>query len=213
MDLPPTSPDGSSETGTAWVERLRNAADVQAWGQFVERYSRRIRAWLLSKGYSVHDIDDVVQELALTIHRRIQAYVRARAPFRRWLYVVTIHLAKDLAAKEHAEQEKKVRYDAVTPKVVDGSDAQELESVVDDEVLRQLVRDALWDLLSREQISKRDYEIFVHLLTARDPRAAWRSLSAKHGLKIATLYKVKSRVLKLLKLALAKLDSRGAGAV
>jgi DNA-directed RNA polymerase specialized sigma24 family protein len=208
VDKPNSSKNGSSATGDL-PKRLLDPSDQRSLDEFVERYSRRIKAWCLSKHFSEEIAEEVIQQLAISIRRRLQTYSREIGRFRPWLRQVTIHAAIDVRRKEIAEERKKAAArEGVSKNEMAASDEHELGAVVDDEMRRQVLLDVLSALLSGGQISRRDCEIFQQLSTARDHRGLVRDLSTKYKMTTAALYTVKSRVKRLIKLRIEELDPR-----
>jgi DNA-directed RNA polymerase specialized sigma24 family protein len=204
-----TSDDEDEETETDFLERLRDPTDPQVLVEFAERFSRRIKAWCLSKHFSVEITEEVMQELALSIRRRVPTYSRDAGTFKSWLHRVTINVAIDVLRKENAEAKKRVAArDGANKKAMAATDEQDLGSVVDDEVSRQILLDVLSGLLSRGEISRRDYNIFQQLSTARDHHEVVPRLGNKYKMSRAAIYTVKSRVRAQIKLRLEELDER-----
>jgi DNA-directed RNA polymerase specialized sigma24 family protein len=209
MDQVPNSTARSSATGTGFVERLRDPADQQAWVEFENRFSGRITAWCLSKGFSGEITNDVTRELVGSIRRKVQTYSREKGRFKRWLRRVAINTAIDRYRKKKAEEQKlaQLRVNG-SRRVMSVSDGQELRSVVDDEMSRQILRDLLSGLLSRGEITRRNHDIFQQFLTARDHHEVVQSLCKKYGVSTAAVYMAKSRVKKQLMVCLEEFNER-----
>jgi len=81
------------ETSVSLLERLRDQADRDAWGQLVDLYAPLIAAWLRRQGVPPSDIDDLVQEVLGVLVRRLPEFRHNRrvGAFRHWLRTVMVH--------------------------------------------------------------------------------------------------------------------------
>lgn len=73
------------------LDRIRDADDGQAWGEFVELYAPVVFRFALSRGVRSSDAADLVQEVMGSVARGIGRfdYRPEQAPFRAWLFAVT----------------------------------------------------------------------------------------------------------------------------
>src|SRR6266700_3016690 len=80
----------SSATSPTLLGRLRgNPGDQAAWGDFVERYGRKIYVWTRARGLQEADAQDVTQNVLLELARQMSGFeYRPTGSFRAWLRTV-----------------------------------------------------------------------------------------------------------------------------
>ncbi len=76
-----------SPTSATLLERLRDRADADAWKRLVDLYAPLLSTWLRHHGLQVADVDDLVQEVLLTVAREAPRFEHSGRPgaFRHWL--------------------------------------------------------------------------------------------------------------------------------
>jgi RNA polymerase sigma-70 factor (ECF subfamily) len=105
------------ETRSTLLRQVRDLADVEGWGEFVEIYQPLIVRYSRSRGASEEGARDVAQEVFARFLRVLPTFEldRTRGRFRSWLYRVTLSIvvdeAKGLGRREAAEQEWQNRRD------------------------------------------------------------------------------------------------------
>jgi RNA polymerase sigma factor (sigma-70 family) len=77
--MPPTS--------ATLLERLRDRADAEAWQRLVDLYSPLLSAWLRRHALQDADVEDLVQEVLLTVASEAPQFEHSGRPgaFRHWL--------------------------------------------------------------------------------------------------------------------------------
>ena len=95
----------SFQTRPSLIARLRDTADVAAWGEFVTHYDPFIRRVSSAAGVPRHAVMDIVQEVLLTVVRTIPRfqYDPARGRFRAWLARVVRSRSVDWTRRERRE--------------------------------------------------------------------------------------------------------------
>src|SRR5262249_10642786 len=86
-----------SQTSPSLLGRLRrDPTDQAAWGEFVDRYGRKIYAWCRPWNLQAADAQAVTQPVLVRLARRLAtfAYDPARS-FRGWLRTLTQHAWSD----------------------------------------------------------------------------------------------------------------------
>src|SRR5215216_2109392 len=87
----------TSHTSATLLARLRQLpADEAAWGEFTERYARKIYGWC--RGWKLQEADahDVTQTVLLKLAEKMQSFVYdPTRSFRAWLKTVTRHAWSD----------------------------------------------------------------------------------------------------------------------
>ena len=92
------------ETRASLIVRLRDAADVAAWDEFVAIYGPLVYRLALRQGLQAADADDVVQQVfaaaAQSVHHWLEKPQRGR--FRGWLLTIARNIAiKTLTRRPH----------------------------------------------------------------------------------------------------------------
>lgn len=94
------------ETRASLLIRLRDEADREAWTLFVELYAPLVQAFLRRKGLQEVDVFDVVQDVMLTVARKIGTFQHQNArpgSFRCWLYSVVRNRMVDFWRRERRQ--------------------------------------------------------------------------------------------------------------
>jgi RNA polymerase sigma factor (sigma-70 family) len=191
-------------TSATLLGRLRDRADQTAWVAFVDRYGRMIFSWCRNRGLQVADAEDVTQEVLTVLSDTLRGFVYDpdKGRFRNYLQVVTRRAVGQLVARKERRS------------ALGGVNAQEF----------------LEALEAREDLAKRLQQEFDHeLLELAQQRVAQRvdartleafRLTAEMGLTgedaarqldmtVAAVYMARSRVQKLLREEVEKLEQLG----
>ncbi len=85
------------ETRTSLLLRVRDPANSQGWGEFVELYEPLLLAYARKRGLAEHDARDVVQDIFASLIRALPGFEldRQRGRFRTWLWHVTRNAVAD----------------------------------------------------------------------------------------------------------------------
>lgn len=80
-------------TSLSLLERLRHSPNEEAWQRFAGIYQPLLQKWLKAHAQSQADIDDVVQDVLLTVFRKLPEFEHNRqtGAFRAWLRITTIN--------------------------------------------------------------------------------------------------------------------------
>jgi RNA polymerase sigma-70 factor (ECF subfamily) len=192
----------SSRTSASLLGRLRRAPDdPAAWDEFVKCYGRKIYQWCHRWGLQHADAEDVTQNVLLEIARKMRTFTYDPArSFRGWLRVVTHAAWCDLL------ESRKNR-----PAGSGDSQVQELLETVEarDQLLERLQEQYDQELLAeaearvRLRVEAPTWEAFRLLaIEGRSGAEAAEQL----GMSVGTVFKCKSRVQKMLRDEVAKLD-------
>ena len=193
-----------SRTRATLLIRLRQVpADQAAWGEFAERYGRKIYGWCRQWNLQEADAQDVTQTVLLKLVDKMQTFVYDPArSFRAWLRTVARHAWSDF-------------WDGRGRAVAaGGSQAAEILSTVEaredlmkrleDEFDRELLDEALARV--RQRVTPRTWRAFE--MTALEGRSGAETAQAV-GMKVATVFVAKSKVQKLLQEERRKLEGHG----
>ncbi len=181
--------DGLSGTSTSLL-RKAVAADQSAWNELVDKYANTIYSWCLKYGVPPNDARDVVQEVLSAVMANLEQYRHDRDTdtFRGWLRQITARKALD-------EERRRKRRVGVAE---GGSEAlvrlhslpspREEEGDLD---WRQAEIDRL-----RAEVSDRDWIICREMVNGTSTA---HELAARYDLKLATVYVIRSRVIRHLR--------------
>ncbi len=184
------------DTSISLLERLSTQPDADAWNRLVELYTPLLRAWLRRYDVlSAADMDDLVQDVLLTVSKEMPSFKPAGAgAFRGWLRAILVNRLRHFwRSRQHR------------PVAVGGSDfLAELDKLGDGATPLSRV----WD-------EEHDRQVMARLLDLAEPQFApetWRAfrrqaldglsaeqVAAETGLPLHSVYAAKSRVLKALR--------------
>ncbi|HEY1381523.1 MAG TPA: sigma-70 family RNA polymerase sigma factor [Gemmataceae bacterium] len=192
-------------TRVTLLHRLRQAPDdASAWTEFVGRYGAKILDWCRRWHLQEADAQDVAQTvlLRLAVKMRSFEYDPARS-FRAWLRTLAHHAWTDLAGRRRpaAAGDNSAAWDALYSVPARDDLARRLDEVFDLELLEAA------SARVRGRVAGPTWDAFQ--LTARDGLPA-ADAAARLGLPVASVFKAKSNVLKMLREELDRLDG-GAG--
>ena len=193
------SSESGSTTSTKLLRRLREQPiDQAAWAEFVARYGKKIYSWCRRWNLQDADAADVTQAVLLKLAQVMRNFVyNPSGSFCGWLRTLTHHAWRDLVKRRRQF-------------TVRGSGTQEGLQTVEmrcnfanpDAALDREVFEYAMDRV-RQRVHRRTWDVFH--LTALDglsgPEAATRL-----GVPLATVYKAKSNVQKLLQEEIRRLE-------
>jgi RNA polymerase sigma-70 factor (ECF subfamily) len=192
----------ASQTRLSLLSRLRHdPSDPSAWDEFVGRYGPKIQSWCRRWGLQEADVQDVTQMVLVQLAAKLRAFVYDPGrSFRGWLKTLTRHAWSDFVAD---------RQRAVTG--AGGSGMFEvLHAVTARDDLEQRMEEAfdleLLELATtrvRARVAPHTWEAFR--LTALDGLSGAEA-AARLDLPVASVFKAKSNVQKLLQEEIAQLE-------
>lgn len=92
------------ETRASLIVRLRDAADVAAWDEFVAIYGPLVHRLAMRQGLQAADADDVVQQVFAAVAQSVHQWLERPQPnrFRSWLLTIARNIAiKTLTRRPH----------------------------------------------------------------------------------------------------------------
>lgn len=195
-----------SHTRISLLSRLRNdPGDRSAWDEFVGRYGPKIRGWCGRWGLQDADCDDVAQAVLVKLATKLRGFVYDPSrSFRGWLKTLTRHAWSDFVAdRQRAVPGAGGDMVEALLSVEAGSDLeQRMEEAFDLELL-ELATNRV-----RDRVQPQTWEAFR--LTALDGLSG-AEVAAKLGMPVASVFKAKSNVQKMLQAEITRLE--GAEAV
>jgi RNA polymerase sigma factor (sigma-70 family) len=201
---------------------LKDPANRTHWDLFARNYGPRIRGWCLRwcrqwglKSTDASDVaDEVTQHLLASIHQKMASYrVEEHRPggYRAWLHTVA-HNAL-IRYLQQRQRERGSGDSAVLERLAEQEARTDLEQELDRELTRELFPEVLARV--RAEVSARDWQILEALGwedgrsgkpagAAEAARASVKEVAERHGMTVAAVAKVKSRIVLQLKLELAR---------
>jgi RNA polymerase sigma-70 factor (ECF subfamily) len=196
--------EGPGPTSPTLLGRLgRVPADHAAWGEFAERYGRKIYGWCRRWGLQEADAEDVTQDVLLRLARKMRdfRYDPARS-FRAWLKTVTHHAWRDFA--EGLNRPGVGSGDSHTLELLQTVEARDgLVSALDEEYDRELLDEALARV--RLRVQPHTWQAF-HLLAVEGRSGA--EAAARLGMKVAAVFVARSKVQKMAREEVRKLEGQ-----
>ncbi len=183
-------------TSLSLLDKLIRKPDSESWTRLTDIYTPLLRRWLGRYGIQSSDMDDLVQEVLLTVSRELPAFEHSERPgaFRSWLQAILVHRLRNFWRSR--------QYRPV--------------ATGDSDLMRQL--DQLADpnsALSRIWNQQHDQHVIDRLLELIQPKIApktWEAFRRRSiegvaanvvarelGMSVEAVYGAKSRVLKMLR--------------
>jgi RNA polymerase sigma-70 factor (ECF subfamily) len=190
----PTSP-------TLLGRLARVPTDHAAWGEFAERYGRKIYGWCRRWQLQVADAEDVTQQVLLKLAQKMHAFsYDPSQSFRAWLKTVTHHAWRDFVEARHRPGAGSG--DTSVLEVLHSVEARDgLVNDLDEEFTRDLLEEAMARV--RLRVQPHTWEAF-HLLAIENLSGA--EVSAQLNMKVATVFVARSKVQKMLKEEVRRLE-------
>ncbi len=182
-------------TSASLLGRLRHQpTDQEAWSEFVDRYGARIYGWCRRWDLQDADARDVTQAVLARLCIKMKTFPYDPAlSFRGWLRTLTHHTWSDLVASRRL----------VAAGHGGGEDPDWLESLearddliesLDDQFDRELLQEAM--VRVRLRVEPHTWEAFRLTALERNGGAA---VAEQLGMKVATVFKAKSKVQRMLR--------------
>jgi RNA polymerase sigma-70 factor (ECF subfamily) len=192
----------ASSTSATLLERLRqDAADQDAWAHFVRRYGPQIYRWCRRWGLQEADAQDVTQTVLTKLSQKLRtfSYDPARS-FRAYLRTLARYAWCDFL--EQCKQPGAGSGDSAVWRALEAVEAgddlvQRLSEQFDQEVLEEA------QARVQRRVEPRTWEAFR--LTAVEGLSG-AEVAAHLALKVATVFKAKSKVQKMLREEVARLE-------
>ncbi len=193
-------------TSITLIARLCDQADQDAWDRFVDQYSPLIFSWCLRFKLQETDAADVTQEVLLKLVGLMKqnTYDSQRGGFRAWLKTITSNLIRDLlkSTSRKAVADGGSQILQRLAQVADPDSIHDLGKLIEDQYERELLNVASQRVKGRVQ--HRTWSSYVG--TAIESRSA-SDVAAELNMPISEVYVCKSRVLKMLRDEVRKLNS------
>jgi RNA polymerase sigma-70 factor (ECF subfamily) len=190
------------KTRVTLLTRLRqDPTDEVAWGEFVDRYGRHIYRWCRQWKLQDADAEDVTQEILAKLARKLRdfQYDPSRS-FRGWLKTIAHHAWRDFVDSRHgraAAGDSRVRELLQTLEAREGL-VQKLKEAFDLELLTAA------KVRVRLRVAPHTWEAFRLVALEGVPAA---EVATTVHMQVAMIYVAKSKVQKMLREEIRKLDA------
>ncbi len=188
-------------TRSTLLVRLREApADPFAWQEFVQRYQPRIYSFCLSWPLQPADAEDVTQAVLLRLVTRMRDFRYDRTQsFRAWLQTVT----RNVLINFLNERREQGSGDSDVIRFLDNVEGrEELVRRLEEEFNQELLEQAFQRVQAR--VSEQRWNAFR--LTALEGRSG-AEVGEQLGMTIATVFSTKSKIQKLVREEVARLEA------
>ncbi len=191
------------KTSTRLLGSLRTAPPNQAaWAEFVARYAKVIYDWCRRWGVQDADAADITQAVLLKVSRKMRSFTYdAGGSFRGWLKTLTHHAWHDLVRRRRSCTVGR-----------DGTEEwlQSLEAPQDSAAGTEAVRDRELLQMAMERVRRRIKPITWNAFQLTAVEGLTGSVAAARlGVPLATIYKARSNVQKLLQQEVRRLEGSG----
>jgi RNA polymerase sigma factor (sigma-70 family) len=196
------APPSESGTRVTLLGRLRAGPDdPAAWAEFVEWYGRKVYAWCRAWRLQEADAEDVTQEVFVKLSARMRdfRYDAARS-FRAWLKTVTHHAWQDHLARQNRPG-RGAGGDVALAALASVEARDDLERRLTSAADRELFEEASTRV--RLRVEPRTWDAFRLLAVEGKSGAEAAELL---GMKVATVFVARSKVQRMLKEELARLE-------
>jgi len=186
------------ETRHSLLQRATDLDDEKAWVEFVQQYRHFIICVLNQLGVSRSDLEDLTQQVLISLTRDLPRYDRSRAKFRSWLSTIirnktNSYFRKLYSTKRCLDRVQNERADQ------DEFEMPQIESIVEKEWAAYIASKAM--TLVRESFQGQAIKVFELSLDGHSAS----EIAEQTQLTIATVYTLKKRVKKRLYLEIRKL--------
>jgi RNA polymerase sigma-70 factor (ECF subfamily) len=192
-------------TGTTLLVLLRDFTD-EAWRGFVDRYGPPLYRWCRGWRLQEADAQNVTQEVLLKLYQKLRSftYNRAAGTFRAWLKTVAHHAWQDYLDAQRRLGAKGAACSGVVEALNAAPAGVDLAEALAAEFDLELLDEAKARV--RLQVSDRDWLIFQELALHGRSGA---EVAAEHGIAVATVFMIRSRVQQKLKDTVRALEEGG----
>jgi RNA polymerase sigma-70 factor (ECF subfamily) len=191
-----------SSTRLSLLGRLRlTPTDQEAWSEFVERYGRQVYAWCRQWGLQEADAEDVTQNVLADLARQMRTFeYHPSGRFRSWLRTIAHRAWCDLLDSRKGATTG--GGDSAVLDLLNSMEAREdLLKHLDSECQRELLEVAMSHV--KQRVESNTWEAFR--LTAQEGLPGAET-AERLGLQVAAVFKAKSRVQKMIREEVAKLE-------
>jgi RNA polymerase sigma factor (sigma-70 family) len=182
------------KTSASLLVRLRSPEDRQAWNEFVRRYGSQIHLWCRKWKLQEADAEDVAQAVLtrLAVKMRSFAYNPSRS-FRGYLKTLTHYAWCDLLESRR----RNGAGGASDSRVLEVLESAEARTDLIDHMNREFDRELFDEACDRVRLRVEPHTWEAFQMTAVDGLSG-ADAAGRLGIKVATVFKAKSKVQKML---------------
>jgi RNA polymerase sigma-70 factor (ECF subfamily) len=197
--------DRTGPTSPTLLGRLgRVPADQAAWGEFAERYGRKIYAWSRRWNLQEADAEDVTQQVLVKLAHKMQTFsYDPTKSFRAWLKTLTHHAWRDFV-----ESRGRPGAGSGDTRVLERLQTIPAEETLADELDEEFTRELLDEAMARVRLRVQPHTWQAFHLLAVEGRSGAEA-AEQLGMKVATVFVARSKVQKMLQEEVRKLEGRG----
>jgi RNA polymerase sigma-70 factor (ECF subfamily) len=186
-------------THVSLLERLRrDPADQRAWSEFVDRYAPALLGWCRRWGLQEADAQDVTQTVLVILAQRMKTFAYdPTGRFRAWLQTVARH-----AWSAFVEGRRRAPRPGAGDALESVEAREELVRRLEEDFDRELLEAAMGRV--RQRVEPHTWEAFR--LTAVEGLPG-PDVAARLAMKVATVYVARSKVQKLIRAELERLEA------
>ena len=184
------------ETRASLILRLKDAADVAAWGEVASVYGPLVFRMAVRQGLQAADADDVVQEVFAAVASRVSKWIEQpqRGRFRGWLLAIARNIAINVLTRRPHGGVGRGGDEAISALTSLPAAAGPLSSQFDIEYQREVYRWAAEQV--RESVAKITWDAF-HLTHMEEVTIA--DAAELLGISVGKVYIARSRVMSRLR--------------
>lgn len=193
--------DYSATTRASLLSRMRSDPnDPTAWEEFVARYEPKISSWCSGWKLQKADVEEVTQMVLVRLAVKMRTFVYdPHRSFRAWLKTLTHHAWSDFVADQSRSQRRGMKRVEVLHSLEARDDlTRRLAEVFDLELLE------IATTRVQDRVQPQTWQAFQ--LTAINGLSGAEA-AAQLDMNIATVFKAKSNIQKMLKAEIELLDS------
>ncbi|QDV63569.1 RNA polymerase sigma factor [Crateriforma conspicua] len=188
------------ETSHSLLRHACDAGDAQAWEQLFDHYRRFILYILNELGVDDNDIDDVAQQIWLSLTRDLRSYDSGQSRFRTWLSTVIRNAAMAHFRKRKNRESRICLFGEPTP-----IDAFAQPAEIDQRIEME------WEAYVANMAMERVQEVFqgqaVEVFQRGLDGQSADEIAAATGLSVASVYTLRKRVKKRLYVEIRALET------
>jgi RNA polymerase sigma-70 factor (ECF subfamily) len=198
----PMSGESLARTSPSLLGRLKHdISDPQAWGDFVRRYGSDILRWCHKWHLQDADAQDVTQTVLLKLAQKLRTFdYDAKRSFRAYLKTLTRYAVADFLEERLPERGQGGSVALEQLNAVEARDdlLTHLQSAFDQELLEKAME------MVRARVEPHTWEAYC--LTALE-RLSGAEVAMRMNLKVATVFKARSKVQQMLRDQVKLLDA------
>ncbi|MEX0321557.1 MAG: RNA polymerase sigma factor [Puniceicoccaceae bacterium] len=186
------------ETSYTLLQRAIDLEDKEAWEYLVEHYRRFIYFVLHGLNVAQSDVDDICQQVLISLARDLQRYDRSVSKFRTWLSTMIRNVAVDHFRKQ-ASQKRRIEGLRESAIFEDNSKITDIDHYIEKEWANYIVSQAMERV--GKQFKGKAMDVFNLCLEGLDSS----TIAERTGLTISSVYTLRKRVKRALYLEVQEL--------